>query len=156
MSVATNNGKTILLQVAKEAKRRKWSTHAAWRVARMAIMCAMTESNMLNDANPNVAGSLALPHDSVGNDHDSVGVFQQQVPGWGSVAECQSIPYATQHFVAALEADGYAQWAGPPLAKRIQAVQVSAYADGSNYQKNNARSAVFVTAHWIMAKRTVK
>ena len=41
------------------------------------------ESNWKIYANSKVPESLAIPHDAVGSDYDSVGLFQQRCPMWG-------------------------------------------------------------------------
>lgn len=48
-----------------------------------ALMAAATESTMRNDANSSVPESTLVPHDAVGNDHDSVGPWQMRVSVWG-------------------------------------------------------------------------
>jgi hypothetical protein len=64
------------------------------RAAVIAIETALTESGLRMYANGNNPASLALPHDAVGWDHGSVGLFQQQVGGavnstanWGTTAQ---------------------------------------------------------------------
>jgi hypothetical protein len=64
------------------------------RVADIALETALTESGLRMYANANNPQSLRLPHDAVGSDHGSVGLFQQQVGGavnstadWGSTSE---------------------------------------------------------------------
>ncbi len=60
----------------------------------IALATALVESNLLMYANAKVPESLALPHDAVGSDGMSVGLFQQQVvrgPAgwwWGDAATC--------------------------------------------------------------------
>src|ERR1700709_2220996 len=49
------------------------------RVAVIAVETALAESGLKMYANGNNPDSLALPHDAVGWDHGSVGLFQQQV-----------------------------------------------------------------------------
>lgn len=53
------------------------------RGQKIAISAALVESNLKNYANSNVPESLNIPHDAVGSDHDSVGLFQQRCPMWG-------------------------------------------------------------------------
>jgi cell wall-associated NlpC family hydrolase len=90
------------------------------RVAQIAVMTAITESGLQN-----------LDH----GDRDSLGLFQQRPSqGWGTSAQIMDPTYATDAFVARLiEVPGW-QTMLPWLA--AQAVQHSAYADGSNYQPN--------------------
>ena len=55
----------------------------------IALATALVESNITMYANSNDDASLALPHDAVGSDHMSVGIFQQQdYPEWGPL-ECR-------------------------------------------------------------------
>lgn len=51
----------------------------------IALATALVESNLKMYANSSVPASLALPHDAVGSDYDSVGLFQQRCPMWGPV-----------------------------------------------------------------------
>jgi len=53
------------------------------RGIQIALATAQVESGMRMYANSNVPASLNLPHDAVGSDHDSVGLFQQRHPMWG-------------------------------------------------------------------------
>jgi len=53
------------------------------RGIQIALATALVESNMRMYANSSVPESLNLPHDAVGSDHDSVGLFQQRCPMWG-------------------------------------------------------------------------
>lgn len=67
-------------------------------------------------------------------DRDSLGLFQQRPSqGWGSEAQVTNPSYASGKFFSALrgvqDRDGLAPWAA------AQAVQRSAFADGSNYQR---------------------
>lgn len=83
------------------------------------IMTAITESSLIN--NP-------------GGDRDSVGLFQQRPSqGWGTYAQVSNPTYAATKFFSVLKGitdrDSMAPW----LA--AQAVQRSAYSDGSNYQQ---------------------
>lgn len=51
----------------------------------IALATAIVESNLKMYANSSVPASLAMPHDAVGSDYDSVGLFQQRCPMWGPV-----------------------------------------------------------------------
>ncbi|AEB48023.1 M23 family metallopeptidase [Micromonospora maris] len=96
----------------------------------IALATAMQESTLRNLANANVPESLALPHEGVGRDHDSVGLFQQR-PGWGTVRERMTPSYAADRFYEALaRVDG---WERMRLTDAAQAVQRSAYPE--EYQK---------------------
>jgi hypothetical protein len=106
------------------------------REAKMALMCSYAESSFHNYANINVSESLSIPNEGVQKDHRSVGLFQQQTPGWGSAAELMTPAIATQKFAAAL-----VKFEGPQKDKNtltdwaiIQGVQNSAVGSGSNYE----------------------
>ena len=55
--------------------------------ARNGIATALVETNLTMYANNAVPESLKYPHDAVGSDHDSVGLFQQRQAGWGTLAQ---------------------------------------------------------------------
>jgi hypothetical protein len=121
------------------------------RLQRIVIMTIMTESGGHMYANQFIAKSLQLPHDAVGSDHHSVGLFQQQVGsdgsnafGWGTVDQCMDIEHSVNAFLHALKDKGLAQWRGPALWLRCQYVQISAFADGSNYRRNYENAAHFI------------
>jgi hypothetical protein len=121
------------------------------RLMRIVIMTIMTESGGHMYANQFIAKSLQLPHDAVGSDHHSVGLFQQQVGsdgsnafGWGTVDQCMDIEHSVNAFLHALKDKGLAQWRGPALWLRCQYVQISAFADGSNYRRNYENAAHFI------------
>lgn len=109
----------------------------------IALATAMQESHLRNLANDNpayplvVEHSLALPHDGVGHDHDSVGLFQQRpLPpegegGWGTVAELMNPTISASKFYSALKK--VVGWQDMPLTDAAQAVQVSGY--GNAYTK---------------------
>ena len=121
-SVATTNAATI---VAVGRQRQ-----VPPRGYVIALATAMQESTLRNLANANVAESLALPHEGVGRDHDSVGLFQQR-PGWGSVRERMTPTYAAGKFYEALvKVDG---WQQMRLTDAAQAVQRSGLPEA--YQK---------------------
>ena len=76
-------------------------------ISRKGICIALTvpyvESGWKMYANANVPASMALPHDAVGFDHDSVGLFQQR-QAWGPIAVLMDA-----HGSAGLFYDGGAQ-----------------------------------------------
>lgn len=121
------------------------------RLQRIVVMTVLTESAGHMYANANIPASLKLPHDAIGNDHHSVGLFQQQVGadgsnqfGWGNVAECMDIGHSTNAFLHGLQMRDLADWRGPELWVRCQAVQISAFADGSNYRQNYMSAKHFI------------
>lgn len=104
-----------------------------------AIATCLVESGLEMYANPNVTGSVALPHDKLGTDHASVGLFQQQVPMWGPVDVCQSANGSANLFYQQL----LAKW-NPALTngQNAQAVQVSAYPARYDEQMTRAEQIV--------------
>jgi cell wall-associated NlpC family hydrolase len=90
------------------------------RAAQIAVMAAMTESGLRN-----------LDH----GDRDSLGLFQQRPSqGWGTPAQVMDPIYAADAFLKRLIAVPAWQTMPPWLA--AQAVQHSAFVDGSNYHPN--------------------
>ncbi|MEV0807979.1 peptidase M23 [Micromonospora sp. NPDC050200] len=92
----------------------------------IAVATAMQESNLYNYASGVLPESQNYPHQAIGWDHDSVGLFQQRPSsGWGEVRDLMDPAYATEAFLSALlEIPG---WQDLPLTDAAQAVQVSAF-----------------------------
>lgn len=75
------------LRIIREGQKRKITP----RGIKIALSVAIVESSLQMYANVNVPESLAknpdgtqkYPHDKVGSDHDSLGLFQQRSPMWG-------------------------------------------------------------------------
>ncbi|MFK3983043.1 M23 family metallopeptidase [Micromonospora sp. NPDC050397] len=118
------------------------------RAAVIGIATALQESYLKNMANSNVPRSLTLPHEGVGSDHDSVGLFQQRpLPpdgegGWGTVQELMTPTIsATKFFSKMRTIDG---WETMPLAVVAQRVQVSAFPDA--YAKHEPLATAIVNA----------
>jgi cell wall-associated NlpC family hydrolase len=86
----------------------------------------------------NVALAVAMAESALGvnttGNLDSVGVFQQRPSqGWGTAAQLTDANYAaTQFFTALMKITGRERMT---IGQEGQAVQKSAHADGSNYQK---------------------
>jgi murein DD-endopeptidase MepM/ murein hydrolase activator NlpD len=110
----------------------------AWLIA---LATAAQESNLQVYANDNraypevVRLSMALPHQAVGHDHDSVGLFQQRPVegdgGWGHVAELMNpASSATKFYQALVKVPG---WQRMRLTEASQRVQRSAFPGA--YQK---------------------
>lgn len=93
----------------------------AWVVATAA---AMAESHLAVLANTAVPESLTLPHEGVGADHDSVGLFQQR-PSWGPVAQRMDPRGSARLFLRRLVA--VPGWEALPLTVAAQRVQASAF-----------------------------
>ena len=112
------------------------------RVPRRAIVVALAaahqESRFLNYANDGrgtdlrpdqagIASSQELPHQAVGSDHGSLGVFQQQWPWWGSMSELMDPAASASKFYTRLVA--VPGWASMSVTSAAQAVQHSAFPD---------------------------
>ncbi len=107
----------------------------------VAVAVAMQETHLRNLANTTVPESLTLPHDGVGHDHDSVGLFQQR-PGWGTVTERMTPTVSAGKFYTALTTvDG---WQRMPLTQAAQAVQRSAFPQA--YQKWQQPAQTLISA----------
>jgi hypothetical protein len=103
---------------------------------------AMQESNLYNLASNAVPESLNYPHDGVGSDHDSVGLFQQRPSqGWGAVADLMRPAYQAEKFFTKLMT---IDWQNMSLTLAAQAVQVSAFPDA--YAKHESRATTIVDA----------
>ena len=107
----------------------------------IAVATAMQESTLLNYASGVLPESQNYPHQAIGWDHDSVGLFQQRPSsGWGTVAELMDPEYATRAFLSALqEIPG---WQDLPLSVAAQAVQISAFPDAYAQHEWNAGTVV--------------
>lgn len=104
----------------------------------IALATAHQESRFLNYANDGIGfdlrvdqrgigRSLELPHQAVGSDHGSLGVFQQQWPWWGTMPELMDPATAAAKFYARLvKVPG---WSTMPVTQAAQAVQHSAHPD---------------------------
>jgi hypothetical protein len=88
----------------------------------IAVATAMQESTLHDLANPDVPESMALPHEGTGNDHDSVGLFQQRPSaGWGSVTELMDPATAAGKFYTPmLQVPGWQSMALTAVAQRVQ------------------------------------
>ncbi|MBM0232391.1 peptidase M23 [Micromonospora sp. STR1_7] len=109
----------------------------------IAVATAMQESNLYNVASGVLPESQDYPHQGVGWDHDSVGLFQQRSSsGWGPVGRLMDPEFATRQFLAALEQ--VPGWERMRLTDAAQAVQVSAYPE--HYQQHEWRATRVVDA----------
>lgn len=146
--------------IVDRANRSKLPTKAA----QIAVMTAMQESGLRLLANDGsfsypagsrvmskgawdtarevVKGSLAYPHQGVGADWDSIGLFQQRPSaGWGSVEQLMDASYNATKFYSSLEK--ISGWQDREPWAAAQAVQRSAFPGA--YQK-----------HWATAKKIVQ
>ncbi|MGH3975891.1 MAG: peptidoglycan DD-metalloendopeptidase family protein, partial [Pseudonocardiaceae bacterium] len=72
-----------------------------------------------------ISASLRIPHDAVGTDHGSLGVFQQQWPWWGDMSELMDPATSARLFYEAL--NKVAGWQRLEVTVAAQRVQRSAY-----------------------------
>lgn len=156
-------------------KKRGWVQKAAV----IAVEAALTESGMRVIASANVPASQKYPHDlldwtsdGLGHDHASMGLYQQQTGwawtpagygpdmnqttmtsanGWGTPAELMDPERSTEKFLNALAGT---DWQNAENWHAAQAVQGSAFSDGSNYQKQDARARRIVEALWASVTTT--
>ena len=107
----------------------------------IAVAAAMQESGLRVYANSGDPASLALPHEAVGSDHDSVGLFQQRA-SWGSAKVRMDPKASAKLFYGRLLA--VPGWQSLPLTAAAQRVQVSATPDA--YAKWEAKADQIVGA----------
>ena len=102
----------------------------------IAFATVYVEANWLNYANSKVPESLSIPHDAVGSDGKSVGLFQQQVVWgngawwWGSAADCMDPYKSARLFFQRLATKPYQTATTDVAAGAIaQSIQGSAFPD---------------------------
>jgi hypothetical protein len=103
------------------------------------------EGRQLNDAERAVAReSLQFPHDRVGNNLDSIGLFQQRpMTGWGTPAELiDPATAAGKFFDRLVQVPG---WQGMPPWNAAQTVQGSPSSDGGIYRDMYEQATGIVT-----------
>lgn len=99
---------------------------------RIAVATMLAESGGQMYANEADPESMNYAHDAVGSDHDSSGLFQQRDNGaWGTTADRMDPAKSAGMFYEELAKQDYENM-DPALA--AQAVQRSAFSDGSNYR----------------------
>lgn len=113
------------------------------RGAIVGVAVGLDESDLSDEANNAVPASLAIPHQGLSADHDSIGVFQQRVSqGWGSVAEIMDVTASAETFYHRLVAlpgwsqlpAGLSQQQTDTLdGQAAQAIQRSGDPSGGNY-----------------------
>ncbi|GEM_PF-2233430 len=144
--------------------------------ALIGLMVALAESSLQNYANdgsfqpsyaPLKAISEALPHDAVGRDHDSVGLFQQRaVDGsWGPVSPSKDLAgnvkwlmtptYSAEAFFAMPAGKGDTKaltnvsgWQTMDPAVAAQKVQASGDPSGGNYRRQQSAAEALLTKYY--------
>ena len=106
------------------------------------LAVSMEEAGLRNLANTNVPASMAIPHEGVGHDGQSVGIMQQQ-PWWGTLRDLMTPGVAAQKFFRALLKVGGWQNMAPTVA--AQTVQQSRFPDA--YTAFVAQATVFYRQH---------
>ncbi|KAJ5470764.1 hypothetical protein N7530_008121 [Penicillium desertorum] len=91
------------------------------------IATGLVESNMLMYANKKVPESLKYPHDAVGSDYDSVGIFQQRAVYYPDIAADMDAAKSAAQFFKGMKA--ISGWKTMEVGKLCQKVQRSAYPD---------------------------
>jgi N-acetyl-anhydromuramyl-L-alanine amidase AmpD len=103
------------------------------------------ESNWTMYANASVPDSMSIPHDAVGSDAYSVGLFQQQVVDsgngwwWGDAATCMDPYKSAQLFFSRLKKLDYNSAANTP-GSYAQAIQQSAFPDRYDQRMTDAQA----------------
>ncbi|MGX4711643.1 tape measure protein [Rhodococcus ruber] len=109
--------------------------------AAIGIATALVESALRMYANPAVPESLSFPHDALGYDHDSVGLFQQRQAGWGTIQERMN-PYGSAGLFFNAMVRKYPNWRAMDPGAVAQGVQVSAFPDRYGQRMPEARAWV--------------
>lgn len=113
------------------------------QAALIALMTGLTESGLRRLTNPNDPAGNSFANDGVGSDHDSLGIFQQR-PSWGTAAQRMEPVASTNLFLDRLLS--LPGWRAAPPWQTAQSVQVSAFADGSNYRAQLDRAVGILNA----------
>jgi LysM repeat protein len=132
-------------RVLNRIKSRFGDNDEARRMGDIAVETVLTESNGYMYANAHNQQSLDLPHDKVGSDHASVGLFQQQPQWWGTVPDLMNVEVSTDKFIDALRQKN---WKAMTNWGAAQAVQNSFDPTGSNYRRNDERAIEIRKALW--------
>ena len=98
------------------------------RGIKIALATALVESNLVMYANEGDPDSLNFPHEDLSRDANSVGLFQQRAPWWGTVADRMDPARSAAMFYHALNRLDYNSEASSP-GSYAQQVQQSAFPD---------------------------
>jgi cell wall-associated NlpC family hydrolase len=126
----------------------------------IALMAALTESTLRVLANATLPESAGYPHDGIGSDEDSLGLFQMRPSmGWGSVEELMSPAWSARAFYGGASGPNHgspaglldiAGWQAMPLGQAAQAVEHSAYPERYALYESAARKiAATLTGVWL-------
>jgi cell wall-associated NlpC family hydrolase len=100
------------------------SARAGDHAALIAVMTGLAESGMRVLSNPNDPSGIQFPNQGVGNDHDSLGIFQQR-GNWGTAAQRMDPVASTNLFIDALLSRS--DWMTTEPWRAAQDVQRSAF-----------------------------
>ena len=103
----------------------------------IALATALVESNLVMYANARDPETLNYPHEAVGSDHDSSGLFQQRPPWWGTVADRMNPTRSAAMFYHALSGLDYTSDQHSP-GWYAQSVQQSAFPDRYDQRYDDA------------------
>lgn len=154
-----------LLGVQERAHNHNWSRARAAHVALMVVNCGLTESvwhnfgNVANRESQHLADRQGWGWGNrrwIGSDHDSVGVFQQRVPMWGTTRECMEPKLAAHKFMNRAGEVGVDDVGNGNVWGNIQSVQVSFDPTGRNYAVNTDWAQRIVRRAWDTQNRTVR
>ena len=120
--------------IIAEGQRRGISA----RGIQIALATALVESDLVMYANYSVPDSLNIPHQAVGSDYDSVGLFQQRCPMWGPAAVLMDPAKSAGLFYDQLQHLDYNGTESP--GSYAQAVQRSAFPDRYDQHFNDAQT----------------
>lgn len=131
------NADTYVAEIVRAAKDRGLGKEGA----SIGVATAIVESALKMYANAAVPESLGFPHDAVGSDHDSVGLFQQRQAGWGTLAERMN-PYGSAALFFNAMMSKFPNWRAMDPGVVAQGVQVSAFPDRYGQRMGEARGWV--------------
>lgn len=142
-SIPGPNGEPMELTADQMRNARKirdvgLSIGATSKDIKIALMTAFQESRLRVLSNKSrYPESANLPNQGDGQDHDSLGLFQQRPEsGWGTVAQLMDVEYSTKAFFGGKTGPNHGNppglfdkpgYASMPLGAAAQAVQVSAF-----------------------------
>ncbi|WP_394163531.1 M23 family metallopeptidase [Galactobacter valiniphilus] len=129
----------------------------------IALMTAMQESTLLNHANDGsfirpatssvlsaaawakartvAMESMKYPHEAVGSDWDSIGLYQQRPSaGWGTVEQIMNPSYSAATFIQRMKK--IPDWEHKAYGQVAQAVQISAFPDAYNKHQSTAEKII--------------
>ena len=114
----------------------------------ISVVTVLQESSGWMYASSGNPSSLSMPHDKVGSDHDSVGLFQQRpAAGWGRTEDLMNVERSARKFWGKdtagprglLDVPGWEQMS---VADAAQSVQVSAFPDAYGRWEPVARELI--------------